>query len=220
MQKLSFVGCLAICLAASSAFGAIAITEVASTSGAPGSLANLDWWELTNTGPTAVSLNGYAWEDAPISSDLGVFPNGITVAVGESIIIHQGAGASVATDFRATWGLLPSVQVLTQSQFTGTNPFSGLSSGGDSVFLFNNLAQQVAGVSFGASTSGVTFEWDGSGANLGLSVAGENGAFTSTYGGVGSPGVAVLPVPEPASGALLAMALCAGASWAIRRRRR
>lgn len=194
----------ALCVAATSARAALVITEVASTSGAPaGPLEGLDWWELTNTGPGAVSLDGYSWEDQPISNDRAIFPNGISVAAGESIIIHQGSG--IAGAFRTDWGLSNSVQVLDQDQFTGPNPFSGLSSGGDAVNLFNAANVQVAGVSFGPSTPGKSFEWNTSGVSLGLSVLGENGAYAASNNRVGSPGFAV---PEPATLALMGLAVC------------
>jgi hypothetical protein len=215
MKKVSLTCSLAIALTCSTSFAAVRITEVASTSGAPaGTLSGLDWWELTNTGPGSVSLDGYAWEDSPVENVRSTFPNGVTVDVGQSIIIHQGTNAAIPADFRTAWNLPASVVVLTESQFTGANMFSGLSSGGDEVNLFNAASVLVHGVAFGASTSGVTFEWDRSGASLGLSVAGQNGAVTSTYGGVGSPGTSV--IPEPATLALAGCALL-GALQLVRR---
>lgn len=187
-------------------FARLAITEVASTSGAPaGALAGLDWWELTNTGPDAVLLDGYAWEDRPVVNDRSIFPSGISIAAGESIIIHENLDTSVAAEFRSAWALPSSVRVLEESLFTGSNTFSGLSSGGDDVHLFDKNGIEVAAVVFGASTSGVTFEWDGQETSLGLSVNGENGAYLSSYGGVGSPGIA--SIPEPTSLSLAAMGL-------------
>ncbi len=198
----------------------LVITEVMSTSGAPGNLAGRDWWELTNNGPIAVLLAGYEWEDnAPtgFGADTAVFPNA-TINPGESIIIHQGPGATGDADFRATWSLAPTVQVLFQDVFGGNNPFSGLGSGGDGVNLYNNTGSLIAAVGFGTSTSGVSFEWDGiTGADLGLSVNGENGAYVASYGGIGSPGFAVLnTIPEPASA--LALLGLAGLLTTTRRR--
>lgn len=221
MRILLCVATIVVCLASQSVHAALVITEVASTSGAPdpGPLAARDWWELTNTGPGAVSLDGYSWEDMPIQGDVSVFPNGISVASGESIIIHQGSG--VASAFRSDWGLSDSVQVLDQDQFGGGNVFSGLSSGGDQVNFFStaNVGGAnvlVSGVAFGASTAGVSFEWNKGGASLGLSVNDENGAHTASNGRVGSPGVA--GVPEPTALILAAMALTGVASCGRRRR--
>jgi hypothetical protein len=204
-----------VCLTSSSVHAALIITEVASTSGAPaGPLESLDWWELTNTGPLSVLLDGYSWEDNPVSNDRAIFPNGISVAAGESIVIHQGTG--VVAPFRTTWGLSPTVQVLSQDQFGGTNLFSGLGSGGDAVNLFDASNVLAANVSFGPSTSGRTFEWDTNGGGLGLSVNGEKGAHLSSYGGVGSPGIAV---PEPAAAALLVGTMFASVGCGLRRRK-
>lgn len=203
----------ALCLAATSARAALVITEVASTSGAPaGTLEGLDWWELTNSGPAAVLLDGYSWEDNPVSNDRAIFPNGVSVAAGESIIIHQGSG--VAAAFRSDWGLSAAVQVFDQDQFTGSNPFSGLSSGGDAVNLFNGANALVASVTFAAATAGRSFAWDTNGVSLGLSALGVKGAFAASNNRVGSPGGSV---PEPATFVLLGLAVCSLAG--LRRRK-
>jgi hypothetical protein len=108
------------------------------------------------------------------------------------------------------------VLIYTQDKITGANPFSGLSSGGDEVHLFDGANAEVAAAVFGASTSGVTFEWSREGINLGLSVAGQNGATTSAYGGIGSPGASV-NIPEPAT---LALAAVTFLSLTVMKRRR
>jgi hypothetical protein len=212
MRLLTFAVILAVCVIGQPAVGAVVITEVASTSGAPagGDLAGLDWWELTNTGPGSVLLDGYQWKDSdgglPGSAmpDTAIFPNGITVAAGESIIIHEG-GVEIEDDFRLQWALDPAVQILHDGLFTGNNTFSGLSSGGDQVNLYDNLNNLVSGVAFGPSTAGRSFEWDTDGNSLGLSVLGENGAYGASNNRVGSPGIAV---PEPATLVLIGLAVC------------
>jgi len=204
----------ALWMAAASAQAALVITEVANTSGAPaGVLEGLDWWELTNTGPAAVSLTGYEWEDNNPSGDTAEFPADVTIAAGESVIIHQGTDPGVANQFRSDWGLSVSVQILTEDLFGGMNTFSGLSSSGDQVNLYNDLGAIVANVQFPAATAGVSFEWDTNGLGLGLSVAGEKGAYAISDNRVGSPGVAV---PEPAILALLALAACGLAGIRLR----
>jgi hypothetical protein len=223
MRALLCVAVVAGCLAGQSASAALVVTEAMSTSNALSTLASLDWWELTNTGPASVLLDGYAWEDNNPTGDTAIFPNGITVAAGESIIIHQGADASVANDFRSAWGLSSSVQVLTQSQFTGSNPFSGLSSGGDEVNVYNNLSALVDNATFPGSTAGVSFEWGRNNSNLGLSVAGQNGAYQIKYDpsfpntAIGSPGRSA--IPEPATIVLIGTVLFGLAGFHRRRGR-
>ena len=212
------VAALAVCLFGQTAFAALAITEVASTSGATElELAGLDWWELTNSGPGSVLLDGYEWEDnnpTGFGNDTAAFPSGITISDGESVIIHEG-DATVPAAFRTVWGLSPSVQILSEDLFGGNNTFSGLSSGGDQVRVYNSIGTQIALVNFGAATPGVSFEWNTSGVSLGLSVDGQFGAHTASNGRVGSPGIAV---PEPAAIALVGLAVC-GLAGCVRRRK-
>jgi Lamin Tail Domain/PEP-CTERM motif len=220
MKSSICIAALAVSCLGQTAFAALAITEVASTSGATeAALSGLDWWELTNTGPGSVSLDGYEWEDnvpEGFGNSTAVFPNGYSIAAGESIIIHEG-DSSVPAAFRTAWGLSDTVQVLYEDLFGGNNTFSGLGSGGDKVVLYDNLGSVVSSVTFGSSTSGVSFEWDTAGNSLGLSVAGEHGAYLAPGGGgrIGSPG----QVPEPASIALVGMAVCGLASCGLRRRK-
>ena len=158
MRVSMSVAAMAVCLSGQAAFAGLAITEVASTSGATEiELTGLDWWELTNTGPVPVSLNGYEWKDSDgglpgsATPDTAIFPNGFTITAGESIIIHEG-DASVPGAFRTAWGLSPTVQILSEDLFGGNNTFSGLSSGGDQVQLYNNLGSLVSQVSFGSTS--------------------------------------------------------------------
>lgn len=199
-------------LTASSANAALVITEVMSSSSGP----TEDWWELTNTGPAAVNLNNYYWDDnGPMGADGASFGD-FEIAVGQSIIISD----SVQADFEAVWGT--GFTVLDQTFFSGPDTFSGLSSGGDQIELWDadpnaGAANLVASVTFPAATAGFSFEWDTSGNSLGLSVAGENGAVAVMSGGntdVGSPGFAA--VPEPSSLAILA---AFSLSSVVRRRR-
>jgi Lamin Tail Domain/PEP-CTERM motif len=222
MKSSICIAVLAVSMLGQSAFAALAITEVASTSGAPeAALSGLDWWELTNTGPSSVLLNGYEWEDnnpQGAGVDTAIFPDGITIAAGESIIIHDGDSA-VPVAFRSVWGLANTAQVLYGDSFGGNNMFSGLSSSGDQVNLYDNLGSLVSSVTFGASTSGVSFEWDTDGNTLGLSVAGENGAYLAP-GGAGRISSPPGHVPEPASIALVGMAVCGfWANCGLRRRK-
>ncbi|RYD17327.1 MAG: lamin tail domain-containing protein, partial [Verrucomicrobiaceae bacterium] len=60
---------LALLSAAATAHGQLVITEVMAASAHGATNANGDWWELTNTGSSAVSLNNYKWDDTPTPAD-------------------------------------------------------------------------------------------------------------------------------------------------------
>lgn len=198
--------------------GGLVITEVMSSSIHGGGTSNADWWELTNTGPGAVNLTGYTWNDNN-GTPIGVTPppgpatfGAITsIAAGETIVITEetiGAEAS----FRSDWSIPGIIQLVNLA--AGVVP--GLSSTTDAIVVYDNANAVVASVTFGAATTGKSFEWDTLGNSLGLSVAGENGAYVATSNGqtvglgpgvdVGSPGITV---PEPTGLALVAMSLAA-----------
>ena len=192
-----------------SASAQLVITEVQSSSEN-----TEDWFELTNTGGSAVNLENYYWDDnGPTGADGSLFP-AVSILPSESIVIIRSDVADLST-FTDLWG--SGITVLTQDIFGGPDDFSGLGSGGDQIEIWDadpNTAASfnlVASVSFGAASGiGDTFEWDTAGNSLGVSVVGENGAYLGSgllVTDVGSPGVAVAPVPEPASLALAALGL-------------
>lgn len=204
----------------SSAFADLTITEIMSSVPSGGSSAiNGDWWELTNRGPVAVALGGFAWADTEDmlggpTPQLNLF-GAINIGPGESIIILEESSANVAA-WRTNWGLEASVQVLSEDDMvpdpTGNgDTFSGLSSSGDAVFFYDPMGNLLDSFVFGSATAGTTFERDAFGNNLGLSVVGENGAYSAANGNIGSPGYAV---PAPGAASLLMLA-----GLAARRRR-
>jgi Lamin Tail Domain/Abnormal spindle-like microcephaly-assoc'd, ASPM-SPD-2-Hydin len=179
-----------------SVHGQLVITEVmASSAHAATTNANGDWWELTNTGPTAVNLTGYKWDDTPtpLTPTVSNFPSGTIIQPGESIIVLDEPTANVAT-WRTAWGLPVTLQVIERpaTAVVGVEPFSGLGSLGDQVNLYGPTGALVANVSFGASTAGksLAFHRDGTPIYGLSSVTGEQGATTSTLSpsDVGSPG--------------------------------
>ncbi len=195
---------------------AIVITEVMSSSAHSGGTNNGDWFEITNTGPTAVDITGWSWDDDSATPGVSNFGSLTSIPAGASVIVSEETVGAEAS-FKSAWGI-PSTTVVN----LGSTVFVGLGSGGDQVNIFDSSNTLVTGVSFGTATSGYSFEWDTSGNPLGLSVIGENGAFQAVSNGqntglgpgvdVGSPGTAI---PEPASLAALGLLTIAG----LRRRR-
>ena len=194
-KAVLFLMCL--CVAAISNADLI-ITEVMSSSSHTNTAANADWWELFNSGSSAVDLTGYSWDDDTQTAGSADF-NGLTLAAGGTLIIcGETIGAEAA--WRSVWGLDGSVAVVN----LGNTEFQNLGSTSDGIYVYDSLSQLVTNVIFGAATAGYSFEWNTSGESLGLSVNGENGAFQAgpTAGGgpdIASPGVAI---PEPLTGLL------------------
>ena len=192
---------------AASASAQLSITEVSSNN----SLGE-DWFEITNTSGSTVALDGFFWDDdGPAGDDGAVFGN-FSIAAGESLIVLEGDATTEVT-FRDIFSLNSAIQVLTEEDFTGNDTFSGLSSNGDEISLFDT-DPNVAGanfnlidfVEFPGNTGVSSFDFtqlnpDGTPT---LSVAGVNGAITASNGDVGSPG-SISAVPEPGAIALLTM---------------
>lgn len=187
---------LALLSVATAAHGQLVITEVMASSAHSATDANGDWWELTNTGSSAVSLDGYKWDDTPeVPATATTFPDGVTIQPGESIIILDEAAGNVAA-WKTAWGLTSSTRVFDSTQFANVNvggeDFSGLSASGDEVNLYNAGGNVVASVAFGASSAGKSFAFhrDGTPVYTKLSKLDYQGAFGSSLSpaDVGSPG--------------------------------
>src|SRR5262249_30282563 len=155
---------------------------------------------LTNLGTTTVDLTGWKMDDESNALATAVALNGVSsLAPGHSAVFVEG-DASKVTAFEAAWfgGSPPAgFQIGT---YTGSGV--GLSTGGDQVNVFDGSGAHVAGIAFGTSTTGQTFD---NTAALGsgtatvptvstLSVAGTNGAFT-VGAETGSPGTAAVRTP-------------------------
>lgn len=92
----------AVLLTAAAAHGQVRITEWAYAAGTG------EYFELTNTGATAVDMTGWSYDDdsnTPGSFDLSSFG---LIAAGESIVVTE----AVAADFRAAWGLPGNIRIL------------------------------------------------------------------------------------------------------------
>lgn len=200
----------------------ILITEVAPWSSGNSAVA-ADWFELTNTGTSAVNISGWRFDDNSFSFSASVALNGVTsIGAGKSVVFIEGT--SVQTNaFINNWfgGSAPAGFAIGTYSGSGI----GLSTGGDGVIIFNGTGVQQAKVSFGASPAASPFATFDNAAGLDgvaistLSVNGVNGAFTVTHAvaEIGSPG-AIAAVPEPEGYAMLIAGL--GLIGAIARRRK
>jgi uncharacterized protein YjiK len=140
-----------------------------------------DWFEVTNTGSTPVDLKDWKIDDSSNALNSAVPMTGVpSIAPGESAIFTEGEHSAA---FKAAWSPA-SFQI---GSYSGSGV--GLSTDGDAVNLFDSFGRRVTGVSFGASTSGFTFDNAAGAATVSqLSAVGVNGAFKSSANEVGSPG--------------------------------
>lgn len=139
------------------------LTEVQSnqTSAAAGTE---DYWELTNFGDTAVSLEGYTWHDSGRSYAIAqawALPSGSSIAPGESVIFTTAAPA----DFRAWWGIPDTVQVFQAA----TGPGLGK---GDGISFFNNNGFELFFFSYAAGGFTKSDGTSSTGDHAGLSAGG------------------------------------------------
>ncbi len=186
----------AMCLPASAA---VEVTEVLAggyldyDDPISGKMHNGDWFEITNTGDSAVTLSGWKWRDDNDGHDLITIPD-VTLAAGESVILLGEDEDGYTTDWQTVWGVTG--QLITQGDM---GEFHGLGKSGDSVFLYDNNDVLVDTATWGDIGDG--FSWDF--VNNHLSVSGTDGAWTATDpvgSDVASP---YSTVPEPATMFLL-----------------
>jgi uncharacterized protein YjiK len=181
----------------------IAITEVAPWGSGNAPYA-ADWFELTNTGTTAVNVSGWRFDD-----DSNTFGNaraltGITtIAPGESVIFMETANlAATSASFRDTWFGAGAPAGLQIGGYTGAGV--GLGTGGDSVNIFDGGGAAIARVTVGASPAGPFPSFDNSAglnnaAITQLSAVGVNGAFAAVNdpAEIGSPGTIFPDITPP-----------------------
>ncbi|RYG62502.1 hypothetical protein EON80_23000, partial [bacterium] len=156
---------------------------------------------MTNTGSTAVNITGWQVDDGS-NGDVKIALRGVTsIPAGKSAIFFESNAsgtndASIKANFSTAWfgSATPPAGVLIGA-YGGSG--IGLSSGGDAVNIFDAAGSRVTGVSFGATSAGVTLD---NAAGLGslylplpaistVSVIGTNGGFRSANNlETGSPG--------------------------------
>ncbi|MEO5917855.1 MAG: SdiA-regulated domain-containing protein [Luteolibacter sp.] len=176
----------------------LVISEVAPWSSSNSPVA-ADWFEVTNKGLTTVDLTGLKVDDDSNAFASAGPVGGVTsIAPGESIILIDTTDLAVkAATFLNNWFGANSPAGLQIGSYTGAG---GLGTGGDAVNLFDSNGNRVAGIAFGASTTG-SFKTFENPAAIGstalplpivatLSAAGSNGAFVAVNSAseTGSPG--------------------------------
>ncbi len=176
---------------ASADAGDLIISEVWSGGSSNGTYA-ADWFEITNTGATAVDITGWKVDDSSASFASAVALSGVTsIDPGQSVVFVEGT-ATQATALTTAWFGASPPSGFTIGTYSGSG--IGLGSGGDAVNLYDSGGTLVTNVSFGAAGTATTFDNAAGvvGAISTLSVVGTNGAFVSDTGGeTGSPGTIV-----------------------------
>ena len=207
-MKKSLLGSMValLTIAVVPAHAAITITEVAPWASGNSPVA-ADWFELTNTGSSAVNIAGWSMDDS--SGAAGIAPlTGVTsIAAGQSVIFIEGTGSANAT-FITTWFGATAPAGFTIGNYSGSGVGLSTSGDGDGVNIFNAANALQASVTFGVADSTSPFQTfdntaGATGAISQLSAVGVNGAFLSASGNeVGSPGT-IAAVPEPANVAMM-----------------
>jgi len=162
----------------------LAITEVmssGSTNGLGSGSIRPDFWELTNFGTNAVSLEGYRWfdKDDVAFETRQSFP-ATDINPGESIVfVRESTVVQNEEKFREWWGLPGDVRIYYWLGFPGFDADNG-----DAVRLWDAEGNLVDEVRFGKACMGITFTYDtNSGAFSELSEQGVAGAFCGAIGG-------------------------------------
>jgi len=215
----------------------IIISEVdpagsATTGGANGNGSGYaaDWFELKNTGASAVDITGWKMDDSSDAFATAVAITGVTsIAAGQAVVFVENssgsstlsptATATLNANFETAWFGANVPAGFTIGNYGGSGV--GLSQTSDGVNIFDSAGDAITGVSFGVTTLGHTL--DNAAGSSGLisqaSQAGVNGAFLSANGvEVGSPGD-VAPVPEPSTIALTGGGLAALLAFQRRNRK-
>lgn len=170
------------------------ITEVMSNSNHSDTAANGDWFEITNTGATAVNIAGYSFDDDDRNAGAsGGFPPYVLQSGASMVVLNDAPD----TTFRSLWNLDLSIRVITKSEISN---FPGLGSAGDEVNLFNNSGGLVDRFTFGAATEGFSFAKYNDGQSVPGELSSNNvlGAYESEDPSedVASPGISS-DVPSP-----------------------
>jgi Lamin Tail Domain len=210
--KAAVLGAAIMAIASTPVNAAIIISEVAPWSSGNSPVA-ADWFELTNTGTSAVNISGWKVDDNSNSFASSLALNGITsIAAGQSVIFIETASlATTAATFKNTWFGANAPAGLLIGNYSGSG--IGLGTGGDAVNIYNGSGVLQANVTFGASDAVSPYQTFDNAAGLNnaaislLSTTGVNGAFVAANAAeIGSPG-SISSVPVPAAVWLFGSAL-------------
>lgn len=161
-----------------------------------------DWFELINTGASAVNITGWRFDDSSNAFASAANLIGVSsINAGQSVIFVEGT-AITASKFITNWFGSSVPAGFTIGYYSGAG--LDLGTGGDAVNIFNASAVNQANVAFGASNNvAAPFQTFDNAAGLTgaisiLSLAGANGAFTAINSSVeiGSPS-SIAASPEP-----------------------
>lgn len=157
-----------------------------------------DWFEVTNTGTTAINLTGWKMDDNSNGLANAVALNGISsIAPGESVIFLESTAsnpaATVIANFKSVWFGANPLAALQVGTYQGSGV--GLSTGSDAVNLYDNNGTLQANVTFGTAASNPYKSFNNAiGLNNAavslLSEVGVNDAFAAVNDAtqIGSPG--------------------------------
>jgi hypothetical protein len=220
--KMCFVAVATTCLMlAGTARAAVIVSEV-NPSGSGNAPYAADWFELTNTGASAVNISNWRMDDNSASFGSSVALLGVpSINPGQSVVFIEGDGSNIPA-FETAWFGANVPAGFTIGSYSGSGV--GLSTGGDSVNIYtpNGGGSLITGVDFPGATNGITFDNAAglTGSISALSVLGVNGAFASLGSPqeIGSPGT-ITGVPEPASVVLAGLGISLLVAGGLRHRK-
>ncbi|HBF20675.1 MAG TPA: hypothetical protein DDW81_11300, partial [Cryomorphaceae bacterium] len=165
----------------------VAITEVMPNSAHP--TVDGDWFELTNYGSDPIDLLDFSWDDSDDVPGTRKVKTSLVINPGESIIFLDEVTPDDST-WAYTWRQLQTNLVVIAKDEVGIIGFSSLQESADEVNFYDDKGQKISSVSWGAGdvSLGVSLQFDTTGAALGSSVNGVDGAYLSNSGDLGNPG--------------------------------
>lgn len=165
----------------------LAITEVMPNSSQ--NVADEDWFEVYNYGTDTIDMQGFSWDDNSNDPTDQVITTSFKIAPGEYVIFLDDVQPNDTTWLNIWMQRANGLRVITKDMF-GPIGFSGLSSTGDTLYLYDDNGAIINSVYWQAGdvTAGRSLQYDTTGTLVGSSQDGVDGAYTSTEGDIGNPG--------------------------------